>query len=609
MKRELDMRYESPTLTRLGSLDPRKVGIEADAELLRSARVMMVDDEPITLEVVQAFLEEAGYQNFILTSESANAMNVLAAERPDVVLLDLMMPQVSGFDILKAMRADATFRHIPVIVLTSSTDAETKLKALALGATDYLAKPVDASELTSRLRNTLAAKAYVDRIMYFDTLTGLHNRQMFVDHLDWTLRQAKRYGHTGALLHINIDRFKKINDALGPALGDELLKDAAKRFDKCIRVSDTLGQLDEDKSLPRLSRLGSDEFGVLLGQLDKTEGAAIFAQRVHESMAAPFEIGGREVFMTCSIGITIFPVDGKDRNTLLQQAAVALGVAKERGGNTHCYFSKDLNDRSLQYLRLHSELRKAIDGKEFQLFFPPKIDTRTRQLIGAEALLRWNHPERGLVAPGEFIPFAEETGLIVPIGAWVFEEACRQITTWQAAGLEPVRISVNISGRQFGESDFLTTIRDTLKQFAVDPGYLQIELTESILMENAAESIQILQQLKELGLKLSIDDFGTGYSSLSYLGRLPLDELKIDRSFLTAIGDKTSEKSAPIVVAIIALAHSLDLSVVAEGVETEAQWTFVRDRGCDECQGYLFGRPVPVSDFTKILRGDKRRLA
>ncbi len=586
--------------------DPQRTGTQSDSRILRTAKVMMVDDEPITLEVVRAFLEDAGYRNFIVTSEPKEAMDLVASERPDVVLLDLVMPEVSGFDILKAMRADATFRHIPVIMLTSASDAATKLQALELGATDFLGKPVDPSELILRTRNTLAAKAYVDRVTYFDSLTGLHNRQMFVDHMDWTLRQVERYNRAGALLHINIDRFKNINDALGPALGDQLLKAIARRFSECIRTSDTLGQIDDKRTLPSLSRLGSDEFAVLLGQIDKTESAAIVAQRLIQAMTPPFNIGGRDIFATCSIGIAVFPADGKERDAVLQRAAIALHVAKQRGGNTHCYFSKDLNDRSLQYLSLQTDLRRAIDRNEFQLFYQPKIDTRSRQLVGAEALLRWNHPERGMVGPFEFIPVAEETGLIVPIGAWVIEEACRQITAWQKNGLAPVKISVNVSGRQFRENNFLATVRGALGQSAVDPEYLQIELTESILMQNASENIRILGQLKDLGLRLSIDDFGTGYSSLSYLGQFPLDELKIDRSFLKVIDDKATRKSAPIVVAIIALAHSLDLSVVAEGVETEAQWKFLHDQECNECQGYLFGKPVPVADFTALLSGKIR---
>lgn len=587
--------------TSVFTTDTHRAKTEADAEILRTAKVMMVDDEPIMLEVVREFLDEAGYQNFIMTSESADAMALVASERPDVILLDLMMPKVSGFDILKAIRTNPTFRHVPVIVLTSSTDADTKLKALELGATDFLAKPLDASELVLRMRNTLSAKAYVDRITYYDSLTGLHNRQMFIDNLDWTLRQAKRDGRSCALMLINIDRFKIISDALGPQLSDEVLKAVAVRLGHNTRVSDTLGQIDADGNLPSLSRFGGDEFAVLLGHIDKTESAAIVAQRINDSMATPIEIGRHQVTVNCSVGITVFPADGKDRNALLQRTAIAMRAAKKQGGNTYCYFSKDLNDRSLEYLGLQTELRKAIDRNEFQLFYQPKIDTKTRRLIGAEALLRWNHPERGIVNPLEFIPLAEETGLIVPIGAWVFREACRQITAWQAAGLAPVKVSVNVSGRQFREANFLETIREALEQSGVSRDYLMIELTESILMSNASENIRILQQVKELGLRLSIDDFGTGFSSLSYLGQFPLDELKIDRSFLSVIDDKATRKSAPIVVAIIALSHSLGLSVIAEGVETEAQWRFLRDHECNECQGYLFGKPVPATNFTALL--------
>jgi predicted signal transduction protein with EAL and GGDEF domain len=601
MKTKFDMRDRTPQGSGPSTPDQHAFATEADADNLRTARVMMVDDEPITLEVVRAHLEEVGYQNFIVTSEPANAMTLLASERPDVVLLDLMMPVVSGFDILAAMRADAKFQHIPVIVLTSSTDAETKLKALGLGATDFLAKPVDSSELVLRLRNILAAKAYVDRVTYYDVLTGLHNRVMFIDHLDWALRQGARYGRSGAVLHINVDRFKQINDALGPALGDELLMRVAKRLEKCIRSNDTLAHIGGDRHSSSVSRLGSDEFAVLLTQIDKVESTIMVAKRLLDTMTAPFELAGRDLFATCSIGIAVFPPDGMDRNILLQNAAVALNQAKQRGGNAYCFHSGELNDRSLRYLNLHSELRKAIDRNEFLLFYQPKLDTRTKRLVGAEALLRWKHPERGMVSPMEFIPLAEDTGLIVPIGAWVLAEACRQVKAWQGAGLDATRIAINISGRQFREVDFVQSIRDTLRRAAIDSKHVQVELTESMLMDRADESVSLLRELRAMGLKLSIDDFGTGYSSLSYLGQFPIDELKIDRSFLGVIDSKTGDGGAPIVVAIIALAHSLGLSVVAEGVETEAQWAFLRDRGCDQCQGYLFGKPMPAAEFARLL--------
>ena len=574
---------------------------EASAAHFRDGKIMMVDDEPIVTEVLQTFLEEEGYRNFVVTSEPANAINMLFNEQPDVLLLDLMMPQISGFDILRAVRADAKFRHIPVIMLTSSTDPETKLKALELGATDFLAKPVDSSELALRLRNTLAAKAYQDQLAFYDPLTGLPNRQLFSDRLDWTLRQATRYGRDGAILHIKIDRFDKINKALGPALADELLKAVAQRLDQCVRVSDVIMHTDKGRPTASLSRLTGVEFIALLVEIDKSENAVTVAQRLRDSLALPIHVGGHEIFSTCSIGIALFPADGTDQNTLLKHAGIAMRFAMQGGGDAFHFYSDELNDRSLHLLGLQSDLRKAIDREEFKLFYQPKVDANTGQLIGAEALLRWQHPERGFIGPVEFISLAEETGLIVPIGAWVLAEACGQIKTWLAAGLEVPKISVNVSGRQFHERDFLPSVQRILAQVAIDPSYLKIELTESVLMGNPAETTQLLHQIKNLRVSLSIDDFGTGYSSLSYLKRFPIDELKIDRSFLVDINTEGDNESAAIVVAIIALAHSLGLSVVAEGVETVEQLAFLRMRHCDEIQGYLFSKPVPAEEFTALL--------
>ena len=572
----------------------RGVG-EIDTGLLKSATVMMIDDESTTLDVLQTYLEDAGYCRFVPVSESSTAMDLIARTRPDVVLLDLMMPEVTGFDILKAMRNNPKFQQMPVIVLTSSTDSPTKLKALELGATDFLSKPVDASELAMRLRNILAAKAYLDRVTHYDTLTGVHNRQMFLDHVD----RALRYEGAGAVLHIGIDRFKQVNDALGPALGDELLKEAAGRFKACLRRGDAVARMDKEP--PSVSRLGGDEFAVLLTHVNRPENTMMVAKRLLDAMREPFHLTGRECYATCSIGISVFPSDGLNRETLLQNAAAALLSAKKRGGNAYAFHAGELDDRSRRYLDLYSDLRKAIDRNEFQLYYQPKFDTATRRLIGAEALLRWQHPERGLVSPMDFVPLAEETGLIVPIGAWVFAEACRQIALWRRAGLVPVKIAVNVSWRQLAESDYLQSVRAALAQTGIEPRMVQIELTESMLLDRANETLPLLHKLREMGLKLSIDDFGTGYSSLSYLGQLPIDELKIDRSFVTPIDTDASGRGSVIVRAMIALAHSLGLAVVAEGVETEAQWAFLRDQACDQCQGFLFGKPVPVAEFNALL--------
>lgn len=565
---------------------------------------MMVDDEPITLDVVQAYLEDAGYQKFVTISDPALAMGLVVSEKPDVLLLDLMMPGVSGFDILQRVRADPALQHLPVIVLTSSTDAQTKLKALELGATDFLAKPVDASELVLRLRNTLAAKAYLDRLASYDRLTGLYNRQMFGEHMDWTLRVAQRQGRSGALLHINIDHFRKVNEALGPALGDEFLQAVAKRLDEGVRHSDTLARIDHDAAvLPRLSRLGGDEFAVLLVEVDKSDSVIAVAGRFLKLMAEAFTVGGHELFVTCSIGIAVFPGDGMDRDTLVQRASVALKYAKEQGGNMHCFYSADLNERSLQRLSLNSALHNAVARGEFQLFYQPKIDTRSRALAGAEALVRWKHPERGYVSPGEFIPLAEESGLIVELGAWILGEACRQLQSWRKAGLTPPKVAVNISGRQFAHRDFLPLLEALVRKGDFDVSHLQLEITESILMGDIQANIRTMTRIRDLGIHLSLDDFGTGYSSLSYLRYFPINEIKIDQSFVRDIGAAGKDDSAPIVIAIVAMAHALGLTVVGEGVETQAQADFLRLHGCDLWQGYLFGRPIPAEAFNQLLSG------
>ena len=577
-----------------------------EANILKGSTVMMVDDEPITLEVVHSFLEDAGYQRIITLDDPTKALEMILSEKPDVLLLDLMMPGVSGFDILTLIRDDARLHHMPVIVLTAATDSATKLKALELGATDLLAKPVDASELVLRLRNTLAAKAYVDRIASIDSLTGLYNRRVFGDQIERTLNLAQRKERTGALLHINVDQFKKINDALGPALGDQYLQAIAARLEQCIRSSDSIARIGTKDDLAQLSRLSGDEFGVLLTEVDKSDNVNEIARRCLQAMEEPIYLGGHEVYVTCSIGIAVFPEDGTDRDTLVQRAGVALKSAKARGGNTACFYSAALNDRSLHVLNLTTELRRAIAQGELRLFYQPKVDARTRELVGAEALVRWVHPKRGLVSPGEFIPVAEESGLIVEMGTWVMGEACRQIDAWLDRGLAAPPVSVNISGRQFAQKNFVHIVEELLRQYTFDRQHLKMELTESYLMHNVEDNLRTLKAIRDLGLHLSLDDFGTGYSSLSYLSRFPINELKIDQSFVRRLGVAGTDNGESITIAIIAMARALNLDVVAEGVETEAQAAFLLAHNCDQFQGYLFGKPMPAEEFTNLLvnRGD-----
>ncbi len=569
--------------------------------------IMMVDDEPIILETLQMFLEDAGYGNFITTTEPKKALNMVVLKKPDVVLLDVMMPEITGLDILEQMRSKEALRHIPTIILTSATDPETKLKALELGATDFLAKPVDPSELALRLRNTLAAKAYQDRLLYYDGLTGLPNRRLFTKRLNDALVRAKHDAKACAVLHIDLDRFKQINDTLGQNFGDSLLKAVSARLVECVRYSDLVGRPGSEEEEAELSRFGGDEFTLFIPNVERLENATLVARRILKAIADPFRVNARELFITASIGIAVCPTDGDSVDMLLKHAAVAVSHAKERGRNTYQYYAKDLNTRSVERLTTENHLRKALSNRELFLVFQPKTEVRTGRIIGAEALLRWKHPKLGMVPPNEFIPMAEEMDMIVPFGEWAIYAVCTLTKRWQSQ-IDPICVSVNVSSRQFHKSDrLMLTVRNALETTGLAGKYLGLELTESMLMENPEEIARTLKIIKQMGVKISIDDFGTGFSSFSNLKRYPLDELKIDRSFMNEIPKNTDD--AAIVGAIIAMAHGLGMGVVAEGIERQEQLDFLVDRDCDEYQGYLLSKPILASDFLTLVAKNMKKLA
>jgi predicted signal transduction protein with EAL and GGDEF domain len=579
-------------------------GYESGLSVLTDATVMMVDDEPTTLEVIQTYLEDAGYSRFNATTRPADVLAMLAANRPDILLLGLTMPEVSGFDILRGMQADPQLRYLPVIVLTSEIDAATKLRALELGATDLLAKPVDPSELALRLRNALAFKAYQDRLAYCDPLTGLPNRLAFITRLTAALERGRHRGASSALLYIDVDRFKQINDTLGHGVGDALLRGVADRLQRSVRDSDIVGRLAEKEFANTVSRVGGDEFVALLPGLVHADHAALIAQRLLATISQPFQITSQELFVTCSIGIAVAPHDGDDAEALLKHADVAMGQAKRRGRNSCAFYNRALNERSLERLTLQNDLHKALERDEFALHFQPKIDIVTGKISGAEVLVRWNHPQRGTISPDDFIALAEETGLIVPLGAWVLKAACAQAKAWQLAGLKPFPISVNVSAAQLRQDGYIGTLREALRRSGLAPQYLMLELTESVIMEDARERVDMLRVVRDMGLKLSIDDFGTGYSSLSYLKRFPVHEIKIDRSFIKGLPDET--ESAAIVRAIVTLATGLGFAVVAEGVETDRQLAFLKANGCHQYQGYRFSKPLAAAEFAALVRAATR---
>lgn len=567
---------------------------------LRDATVMMVDDEPVLIDVIQASLEEDGYRNFVATTNPLEALEMLNAIRPDVLLLDVVMPQMNGLEVLKRLRGNPALHETPVIILTAASEPKVKLAALELGAADFLAKPVDPSELVLRLRNTLAAKAYRDRLAYYDPVTGLANRRMFMDRLGWACQYVQRYGQRGALLQVNVDRFKQVNDALGPGAGDLVLRQLGERLARLVRASDTLGPAWHGASDPSLSRLGGDEFSLLLPTIDRAESAAIVAQRLLDSLHGdPFHNGVHEIFLTASIGIAVFPADGNDVDTVLKNVGAALREAKNTGRNRFQFYAKELNARALNRLNVESELHRALARDELRLHFQPKVDAHRGAVTGAEALVRWQHPQRGLLGPMEFIPVAELSDLILPLGDWVLTAACEQIVTWQQRGLPFARLSVNVSSLQLRDPGFVGRVERTLAATGVDTRYLAIELTETVILDKSKRTTQVLETLRGLGITLSIDDFGAGFTSLGYLKRLPFNELKIDKSFIDDVD--TDRDSAAIVAAVIGLAHNLGLKVVAEGVETAAQHAILAAKGCDECQGYFFSRPLNENDFVAWL--------
>lgn len=433
-----------------------------------------------------------------------------------------------------------------------------------------------------------ASEKRIHRLAYYDSLTQLPNRTLFQDRLHSSLQLAARRGSWVALMFLDLDRFKPINDSLGHAAGDRMLKDVAMRLASCVDEDDTV------------ARMGGDEFTFLLhpsADRDEVLTRAIHvADRILASLTEPFVLSGREFFVTASIGIALSPQDGNDISQLMKNADTAMYHAKERGKNNFQFYQAEMNARALERLELESDLRYALEQQQFVLHYQPQFLSDGKTLTGVEALLRWQHPDRGLIPPGDFIPALEELGLVVEVGDWVLGEACRQINRWRAQGLAVPKVSVNLSARQFASGRLGQRIAAILDASGVPPSCLELELTESILMRDVGEAMRILESLKRLGPSIAIDDFGTGYSSLNYLKQFPIDVLKIDRSFVDGL--PAGEQDAQIARAIIAMAHSLKLSVIAEGVETRAQLDFLREHGCDEVQGFYLGRPVPAQELT-----------
>ncbi len=436
------------------------------------------------------------------------------------------------------------------------------------------------------------AQEHIRHIGQYDSLTGLPNQTLLEDRLRQAIANARRSKGRVIALFADLDCFKLINDSLGHTMGNRLLQAVARRLQGCLRESDTL------------SRRGGDEFVIILSELRHLEDAAHVADKLLQSLSEPYSIDGFELNITASIGISIYPDDSQDMETLLKNADAAMYYAKQYGRNRYQFFTQEMNGRAYEYLMMQNHLRRALERGEFELNYQPQVDLKKGTIVGAEALIRWRHPELGLVSPGQFIPMAEENGLIVPIGDWVMQEACQQNRRWQEAGLPPLPVAINLSAAQFRKENFHDCVERALHENGLSPSYLELELTEGTVMQNAEDTILMLQELKAMGVRLSIDDFGTGYSSLSYLKRFPIDKLKVDRSFVQDV--TSNDGDAEITRAIIGMAHGLGLKVIAEGVEHEDQLKFLRWQKCDDMQGFYFSRPLQAEAFQELLMSGKK---
>lgn len=444
---------------------------------------------------------------------------------------------------------------------------------------------MEAHRLNEQVEST---KVELDHLAHHDALTNLPNRMLMQDRLGQAIEVARRQRRQLAVMFMDLDGFKHINDSLGHVVGDQLLQSVAKRLVACGRQSDTV------------SRQGGDEFLLLLPYIEHADDAALSAKKMLTALAAPHHIDGSDIHISVSIGISIYPDDGQDAQTLIKCADTAMYYAKENGRNIFKFFEQDMNTRAVQRQSIESSLRQALDRQEFVLHYQPKMDLQSGAIVGVEALIRWQHPQRGLLSPVEFVPIAEDSGLIRPIGRWVLREACRQARAWLQAGLPPITVAVNTSTLELRAEDFLENLRAILEETQIEPRYLELELTESVLMRDAESTGSLLQAIADLGVKLAIDDFGTGYSSLSYLSRFPIDTLKIDQSFVNRMNGNLDD--ANIVSAVISMGKSLRQRVIAEGVETPEQHASLLALHCDEGQGYYFGRPVPAQALATLLQ-------
>jgi diguanylate cyclase (GGDEF)-like protein len=591
---------ESVTITS----DYTNPNVSMQTALKKNPRVLIIDDDQNIRALLLNILSES-YD--CSEAESAEqALIALAQSKFDLVISDIQMGGMSGLELVPRVHSIAP--DCVVLMVSGESGIETAIAAMRAGAFDYIMKPFNMLHLEAAVERALRQSellqekqiyknrietmlrqrtAEVDRLAYYDTLTDLPNRTLFEDRLAQALAVAQRTNQPLAVLFVSLDQLKKVNDTLGHPLGDLLLKEVASRLRLCVTEGDTV------------ARFGGEEFAILLTTIGQTRDVLEVVGSIRELLKPSFDLNGQELFGTASMGISFFPLDGTDSQSLLKNAGAALYRTKTAGGDNYQFYTADMHAIASKRLALETSLRQAIENGELLLHYQPRVEVDSLRITGVEALIRWQNPLLGLVSPADFIPLAEETGLILPIGDWVLREACRQNKAWQEKGFATMRVSVNISALQLQRQDLAESVIQILEETQLAPEFLELELTESSIMSNAKSTIDVLTKLQSMGVMISIDDFGTGFSSLSYLKRLPIDALKIDQSFVRDVS--TDQDDAALVMAIITLAHNLRLRVVAEGVETEEQWNFLHLLKCDEIQGFLFSKPLPPDALERLL--------
>jgi diguanylate cyclase (GGDEF)-like protein len=566
------------------------------AKTQKSKLLIIDDEEPIRSLLIDLL---GGDYNCSDAGSAEEALTALADETFDLVISDIDMGGMSGLELVP--RVHSLSPDTVVVMISGNSDIEFAIEALRVGAFDYISKPIDIRHVEASVERALnhhellkEKRRYKEQLeyllqqrTYYDTITQLPNRALFEDRLTQAVGIAKATNQSLGVLFISLDQFKKVNDSLGHGPGDTLLREFAERLKSCIGKSDTV------------ARFGNDEFALLRTGIDGTTDVIETIASLYQVLKFSFDLPGHELVATASVGVSLFPMDGEDPQTLLKNAGAALYKAKRSGGANYQFFTADMHELATKRLALESNLRRAIQNEELLVHYQPRVAVDSLAITGVEALVRWQHPTLGLISPSEFIPLAEDTGLIVPIGEWVLRTACLQGRRWRDQGFAPVPIAVNISARQFHDQDLAQTVIGIVEETGLSPRYLELELTESSIMQDAEFAARMLSRLKHMGISISIDDFGTGFSSLASLKRLPIDALKIDQSFVREAPSDPDDTA--LVMAIITLGHNLRLKVIAEGVETEEQLKFLQLLRCDEIQGNFFSKPLSAEKFMALF--------